>query len=339
MAIAKAYDWERRLYVLVVRDEAGKITAICPFALHNKRLTWLTAPRADYNDIVCSREAGVDAVKACLEHLRATSGTVWDEACLEDVPDRSVWNHCANRLPSDLRIFKNNPESCWSLQFDPAGQVLKEITQKKGYQRNEKALAKKGKVTFKSWETADERMENLPWLFKLHQTRWEADQQASMFADESSREFYRVLVNDASLAELIDFVSLKVGEDLVAHHFGFWGKARFMVYKWCYDPGLQKEGPGTILMVRLMERVAGAGCAEFDFLRGGEGYKKRFANAYYVSHDWVAFASPVRHHLNRAKSWLRENFPPLASSLAALSRGEIKVALRSWNLTAEEEAV
>jgi|GEM_PF-2067553 len=325
LAVAKAYQWEERLYVLLLRDADGLPVGICPWALSGGRISWLTSPRADYNDVVCAATDGPRVVEACLRHLQETRGRDWHEVLLEDVPDDSVWStHIRSLKNPPLKIAAENPESCWSVQMDPDGTVLGGITAKKGYSRNEKALAGLGSVSLDEQITLEQRMAALPGFFDLHIARWAAAGKTSMFSEESSREFYRLLMQDSELAKLIDFTSLTVSGEPAAYHIGFWGASRFFVYKWCFDPARQKAGPGTVLMVRLMAHAVKRGFLEFDFLRGGEGYKNRFANKSHLSHDWRAFASPIRRCWHGAKARLRQRCPALARALGALSRGDVQ---------------
>jgi CelD/BcsL family acetyltransferase involved in cellulose biosynthesis len=186
-----------------------------------------------------------------------------------------------------------------------------------------------GKVWLDEQITPNQRLSVLPNFFDIHIKRWLAAGRTSMFIEDSAREFYRLLLQDSELHALIDFTSLNVDGKNIAHHIGFWGGGRLLVYKWCFDPSLQKAGPGTVLMVHLMAHAAKRGILEFDFMRGGENYKERFANASHLSHDWRAFASPARRRFHEAKAYIRQNHPLLATSLGALSRGDFRSAWRT----------
>lgn len=327
VAITEAYQWEHRLYILLLRSTEGEPVGICPWALSEGRITWLTSPRADYNDVVCAATDGPRVVETCLRHLQETSGRDWHEVFLEDVPDASVWSTSIRNLKkSPFKIAPENPEACCSVRMDKDGNVLRDIMAKKGYKRNEKELAKLGGVSLDEQITLDQRMTTLPFFFDLHIARWAAAGRSSMFSEESAREFYRLLMRDPELASLIDFTSLNVNGEHVAHHIGFWGAGRLLAYKWCFDPALQKAGPGTVLMIHLMTHMVKRGFFEFDFMRGGENYKARFANASHLSHDWRAFASPVRRQIHEAKAYLRQAHPVLARSLGALSRCDFRSA-------------
>ncbi len=157
-----------------------------------------------------------------------------------------------------------------------------------------------------------------------------------MFCEETARKFYELLVQSPELVPLIDFTSLKAGSETIAYHLGFWGEGKLIVYKWCFDPALQKAGPGTVLMVRLMHRAASRGCLEFDLGRGGENYKGRFTNASHMLYDWRAFSSPRRRLLHAAKGHVRLQHPEFAKRLGALSHG-IRTALKKvpfWKASA-----
>ncbi len=328
MAFIDAYQCEKRLYVLFLRDQDGVLIGICPWALNAGRITWLTSPRAEYNDVICAREDGARLIEACLRHLRETSGREWREVLLEDVPDDSVWSTCIRSLAHvPVKIAMENGEECMRLRMDAEGSVLRGIVSKKGYSRNEKALASLGSVSLIEHPDIERRLAVLPGFFEQHITRWKAAEQASMFCEQTARRFYELLVQAPELVSMIDFTSLQAGSKTIAYHLGFWGEGKLIGYKWCFDPALQKAGPGTVLMVRLMHHAASRGRLEFDMSRGGENYKGRFTNASHMLYDWRAFSSPRRRLLHGAKAHVRQRYPQLSKRLGALSHG-IRTALK-----------
>jgi CelD/BcsL family acetyltransferase involved in cellulose biosynthesis len=331
LAVVEAYGLADSLYVLQVLTDEGELIGICPLIRQRGRLTWLTAPRADYNDIICAAADAKCVVGACLAYLNACLGKEWQEVLLVDVYDESLWSRgFRQQTAPPFPFYQENVQSCWATKFDPAGETLRSITGKKGYKRNEKALAQSGEVRLKVWNTQEERLALLPKMFEQHIARWREVGDRSLFEEQSSCDFYRRLVMDAEAAEMIDFVSIQVGDRIVAHHFGFWGVDRMLVYKWSFDPAEKDAGPGTVLMVRLMERTVERGFAEFDFLRGGEGYKGRFANLERTNHDWRALASPMARILHETKGHIRDHHPRLKTCLKFLSKGDLRAAWNAW---------
>jgi hypothetical protein len=97
--------------------------------------------------------------------------------------------------------------------------------------------------------------------------------------DKDSREFYKRLVACPDFAEFGCFDALKAGDRCVAYHFGLFGASTFIWYKPTFDMNLQHEGPGEVLFKALVEQATGSGHSYFDFSRGDEPFKQRFANA------------------------------------------------------------
>jgi CelD/BcsL family acetyltransferase involved in cellulose biosynthesis len=68
-----------------------------------------------------------------------------------------------------------------------------------------------------------------------------------------------------------------------------------------FDPALAEESPGTALLWTVLEEdVFGAGLLEYDFLDGGEAYKKSFADGARALYDVVAYR-PTRWGRARAR--------------------------------------
>ena len=82
----------------------------------------------------------------------------------------------------------------------------------------------------------------------------------------------------ADFADFGCFDALKAGDRDVAYHFGLYGAATFIWYKPTFDMNLQHEGPGEVLFKALVEHASAAGHSYFDFSRGDEPFKLRFAN-------------------------------------------------------------
>ncbi|HEU4419425.1 MAG TPA: GNAT family N-acetyltransferase, partial [Planctomycetota bacterium] len=76
----------------------------------------------------------------------------------------------------------------------------------------------------------------------------------------------------------LHFVQLRCGDTTVAYHFGFRRDVRFTWYKPTIHVDYWDEGPGEVLLKRLMEEARDTGVVEFDFTRGDEAFKRRFAN-------------------------------------------------------------
>ncbi len=166
MAFIDAYQCAQRIHVLFLRDQDGVLIGICPWALNAGRITWLTSPRAEYNDVICASEDGARVVEACLRHLHETSGREWREVLLEDVPDDSVWSTSIRGLgQAALKIAMENGEECMSLRMDAEGDVLRGIVSKKGYSRNEKGLASLGSVSLVEHSGIEQRLAVLPGFF------------------------------------------------------------------------------------------------------------------------------------------------------------------------------
>jgi hypothetical protein len=63
----------------------------------------------------------------------------------------------------------------------------------------------------------------------------------------------------------------------------------FIWYKPTFNTAFRRYSPGEILLGSLIEYARAEGCTFFDFARGDEAFKRRFASSteHNVSFDWV----------------------------------------------------
>ena len=244
----------------------GQLVGLLPMRRDpDKVLRFLTSPRADYEDALLS-PSHRDAALACFaDHLAS------ERFDLAEMPEASP---LANVLRA--RGITERPGSpCPGIRLTP--ETAHDVTHRKSVVRHERKLAKRGALTLEPVkpEQADGALEA---MFDQHIARRLAAGDESMFLKENSREFYKRLVVCADFADFGCFDALKAGDRDVAYHLGLYGAATFIWYKPTFDMNLQHEGPGEVLFKALVERASAMGRSYFDFSRGDEPFKLRFAN-------------------------------------------------------------
>ena len=128
-----------------------------------------------------------------------------------------------------------------------------------------------------SWRLADERSAgaDLEMLIDLHRRRWGSESGAF---EGLWGELQRRFVPLAAARGWLRLLVLELdGEPVAAAYNLRFGDAESF-YQSGRDPEREKLKLGLALQVKAIRLAAGAGLAEYRFLRGDEGYKSRFAN-------------------------------------------------------------
>jgi hypothetical protein len=114
-----------------------------------------------------------------------------------------------------------------------------------------------------------------------------------MFLDTTWQSFYHRLVKDERFSEFGTFHVLMAGTRPVAYHVGLHGAGTFIWYKPTFDLNLQSEGPGEVLLKTLVEHAHAGGFRYFDFSRGNEAFKQRFATTHRLNRR-ICHRLPIR---------------------------------------------
>lgn len=252
---------------LLTASESDRLLAVLPLRRDRDGvLRPLTAPRADYDDILLAPGAQDDALAAIADHLMR------ERFDLGEVPQASPL------IPAlTSRGAQSTPAAhCPGITLDPAS--VHDVTRRESVRRHEKKLARLGPVALHPVAAAD-LGDCLREMIDQHIARWLATGSESLFFDEANVAFYEKLVTRPDFAEFGRFDVLTCGERRVAYHLGLSGRGVFIWYKPSFDLNLMAHGPGEVLMKHLIVAAAESGAAYFDFTRGNESFKTRFANA------------------------------------------------------------
>lgn len=292
----EAYGESRGLHVLVAEDKG--VRGILPLFRDAKGcLRFIGDPRSDYSDVLCAKADAAAVTASFVEALKRENPIT-----LSAVPEHAL-------LLDALRSDAKHPftieieEPCPAIEFDAEGAVVKELLKKESLRRHEKKIAKLGPISLIKLTTQAEATNALPVLFEQHIARWKVTSTPSLFGREDNRRFYELVIADPVLWPTVDFRMVKAGERIVATHFGFFHDARFIWYKPSFDPELSSMGPGEVLLKHLIAATSAEGACEFDFTRGGEGFKQRFATV--TRNNYIISRRTLKQRLRSAAGRLR----------------------------------
>jgi len=262
-----------------VVHERGEPVFILPLVQRGSRVSILGIPEADYADFVCSHPRPEEPFALAL-HTLLRSSVAWNECALENLAAHSRILQCWPRLPADLRhwLQVRPAESCPTIILgDKRNEVLDSLTGKKHTRRRLNKLGKAGQVTFRHIETKAEAQEQLTNFFRAHLLRCALLAKTSRFEDPGMCQFVRALMEQFDLKKELRFAVVELSGQPIAWSIGFLVNGKFGYYQQTFAVDAEEYAPGEVLMYYLLDYAKLNVEREFDFMRGEEFFKRRFA--------------------------------------------------------------
>lgn len=194
-----------------------------------------------------------------------------------------------------------------------AGKRLK----RKSRQRD-RTLRKAGSLNVETFLTPDEILPQMDDFFGQHIRRWSSPETPSPFEDVQYRAFYRSVARNLGAAGTVRFTAARLDGRLIAAHFGFCFADRFFYYKPTFETDLSKLSPGTFLLEHLLHKAKDEPVSQFDFLKGAEPYKFRFATGSRSVVEMHITQSAMTAALTRAQLWARRSARTLRNFVVAI---------------------
>lgn len=257
------------------RDATGALVAVLPLYASRRgpvrMLRFVGHGPADQLGPVCApgdRQAVADALRRTLDSRR------WDVMLAERLAPAEGWT---GMLGGTVVHREDSP----TLQI--GGRSFDEFlaSRSKNFReqvkRRARKLAREHPVEYRlsDAETLDA---DLDALFRLHDARWSGtDEETSAFDSERQR-FHRAFAHHALDRGWLRLWVLESDGEPVACWYGF----RFAQIEWYYqsgrNPDWERQSVGFVLMAHTIRAAFDDGMHEYRLLRGGEGYKERFAS-------------------------------------------------------------
>jgi hypothetical protein len=242
-------------------------------------LAFLGTPEADYADFLSPHPRPEEPL-ALAFHGLLQSPLAWNECVLENLPPNSRIMQCWQRLPPGLRgCLQIRPtESCPTILLgSKRDQVLDALTGKKHTRRRLNKLGKAGHLAFRHIETPAEAQEQLTNFFRSHLQRCALLAKTSSFEDPRMCQFVRALMAQFDLKKELRFAVVELNGQPIAWSIGFLVNGKFGYYQQTFAVDAEEYAPGEVLMYYLLEYARQNVEREFDFMRGEEFFKRRFA--------------------------------------------------------------
>jgi CelD/BcsL family acetyltransferase involved in cellulose biosynthesis len=275
----------------------GRLTGLAPLyrasggamATGTAELHFLGEGPSDYNQFL-TWDGEPEILEALMEAV--TAARVRGVAvALRDVPQFSplalYLNARLARAPAGLRRLETTP--CPRIRLTGNATGVKAILRKESLRRHYKALSALGPVTARHHRDPETIRALLPEMYRQHIDRWSDTPYPSLFLSPAARTFYELLAGSLGAEGNVILTEVRAGAQLAAVHFGLRSRGDFIWYKPTFASALKRQGPGEVLLRILIEYAQSEGYETFDFTRGEESFKSRFATSieYNASYEWA----------------------------------------------------
>lgn len=281
-----------KLTIVTVWDQ-DRLQAILPLFRHEKRagrtaaLTILQLmgtefESSDYLDIISPPEKKRAYLKAIfsskeikpllnqvdvLDFSNVTEGSaLWEmKGNLGDVLHSAMYSYRTKtcpylNLPHDFETFWNG--------------LSKNL--RSNLRRTQNKFKKQG-LTIHLVQNEEEINEAIRRLFELHQMRFAAKEAQTRFQFEQRGAFHQEIAKTFLSKGWLQLYQIKDGPKLVGSLYCYKFGRSMMYVQGGFDPQYHKFAPGNIIILRAITDAIQMGLQKFDFMRGNETYKYRWA--------------------------------------------------------------
>lgn len=289
--IYQTWDWNeawwqvnrrgKRLHLLQIR-ECGKLVGIAPFYVSRhlgtplRRLAFIGNGASDYMDVIATEDRAGDVCAVLFKHLSASR--CFDLADFQQLRPQAHLRRqaeCGGCRSGAIR----QQEPCPYVELPD---TWDEFSRRLG-KKMRSNLSYYDRLLPKTFEDAEVRLatmadldEAMTALFYLHQKRWNAVLLPGVLGAGRVQEFHRLVARRFMERGWLRLHITKVAGKTVAALYCFCYRDSYLYYLGGFAPELGKYSLGTVLTAHAIRQAISEGCAEFDFLRGDEPYKRRW---------------------------------------------------------------
>ncbi len=307
----------KRLCVLGVKDEAGRLVGIAPWYVQWSPV-WGRVLRFLGSGEVCSEYLGVlaeagqeEPVAGALADWLAEAEAKedrWDLAELTsvDAEDLAAGFLIEALRSRDLAVHCRRGPSCWRIELPGTWQeylaMLSRSRRKKIY-RAENQWIKTGRAELHVVHCPADLARAQEILIDLHRRRRESLGQGQGFISARCIAFHREVMSQLLDQGRLQLYWVEVGGEPVAAEYIFSGGGVFYAYQAGMAPESLHLSPGHLVKMIGIRRAIDEGYRAFDFLRGDEPHKAQWRAAPRAIVEFRV-AAPRRSAGVRLRLWL-----------------------------------
>ena len=280
----------RRLCVLAVRDQCGRLAGLAPFCLENRgpmgrvlRLLGSGEVCSDYLGLMCRPGLAEPVSEAIAQWLCRQAGASsadqrWDLLRLEAVDAEDHPTLClAEALGrAGCWVHRRPGPCCWRVDLPPTwdeylGSLSK--SHRKQVRRADRGLFASGRAVLRTVACRPELGQAMDLLEDLHQRRRGQLGQRGCFASARFGAFHRDVAAALLAQGQLQLHWLELDGRPVAAEYHLSGSGVLYAYQAGVDPEALGHQPGNLITQATLRRAIEQGFRSFDFLRGDEPYK------------------------------------------------------------------
>lgn len=266
----------------------------------------------DQFDIISSNEDAGQCINAVFNFL-STEYKDWDVLLLSLISEESNLISFLNKdsLTFDVRIREAS-----IAPFIPLTGTFEEYInsfdkkQRYNIRSRRKKLYEDHGIKYESCDSSKE-YEGLKDLFYLHGERAKRKDILSSFEKSDSFKFHNDLVQTISNNGWVSLRFLRNEKEVVAASYNFVFGGQVFSYQKGLSPAWERYGPGAVLVYELIREAFLNGNKEYNFLQGGEEYKKQWTQKSRVLYTATIFNKTVYANLLKTystfKTFIKKN--------------------------------
>lgn len=273
--------------VVLRRDD--RLVGFAPLFVHGfpwqpRELSLLATGLSDYEDILLEPEIAAEGTELILQRIAGRSAA---ESVDASAGNEQTWSTCDiqelraesplvnARIPAGLSADMSPSSTCPVLQLPATNDDLQRRLPSRFRRKLRMVmhrLERSGDFEYISADpsTAPALMDV---LFKLHEQRWNAQDQPGVLTDPRLRNFHNDVAAGMMNNGKLRLYALQLDGDYAAVFYGFAHAGRMYSYLTGIDPSAAYYSPGTNLLHHVIGEAISEGMQEFDMLRGEESYK------------------------------------------------------------------
>ncbi len=268
--------------------DGNRLVAILPYFLYTERVGPVTLRRAGYLGSQIESSDYLDVMVApdyrdyFLQHLDSELRALFPEADVIELnnclPESIFYQVYGGR--SNGTVFTETYRVCPYVTLPESFDAyLKQLSSNFRYnvRRRVKKLIQKEGVRFELWENLEETNQVVEDLFELHSKRAQQKGLDTKFKRDLRLAFHQDVVRALVPRGYIKIFHLITPQNnKIAGIYCFDYDNTLAYFQAGFDPGWSNFSPGMVMLAKTIEYAIDQGYRIFDFMRGGEAYKKNW---------------------------------------------------------------
>ena len=274
----QCYGNEKELRLYMYLDEQNNVKAILPLMLKNEEnnivLLQMCDSCSDYYKVICSSK-NLEELKCLLKNVlqnekfdRFTISNLRED---DDNTKMLIRAALENHIKVSISICEKNYYINTNGKYEDYF-----VKQSQNFRHKINHIRKNGQLfNFDIIEEYDSKI--LDKLVMIHRKKWKSDMQVSVFSDQRRIIFLKQICKEYAKKGYLRIFILKHNNDIIAYRLGFLYQNIYHDWNTSYDIEYKKLSVGILLCDYIVRYCFQKGIKAFDFLRGEEDYKKKFA--------------------------------------------------------------